>query len=278
MRVVNFFRTTILLATLTAIFIGVGFLIGGFFGASMALIIALAINFFSYWYSDKIILKVYKAVPLKNEKIEAMVKEISKKAGISPPKLYYIKTDVPNAFATGRNDKNSCVVITSGLINTLEDNEIKGVLAHEISHIKNRDILVSTIAATIGGAISYLANIAWYSLFFSSEDRNSLILLPLIFLAPVAALVVQMGISRGREYLADYSAGLTTKDPLSLASALRKIEEFVSKNPIRGNHATSHLFIVNPFRADSLSRLFSTHPSTRSRISKLEELNNRLNR
>lgn len=277
MRLASFFRTTILLATLTAIFIGAGFLIGGFFGAILALVLALGINFFSYWYSDKIVLKVYKAKPLKNEQLENMVVDIAKKSNISKPKLYYINTNIPNAFATGRNDKNSCVVVTSGLIENLEKEEIKGVIAHEISHIKNRDVLVSTIAATLGGAVSYLANIAWYSLFFAGEERNSIILLPLLFLAPVAALLIQMGISRGREYLADYAAGTTTKDPLSLARALEKIEDFVSKTPARGNQATSHLFIVNPFKKDTLSKMFSTHPPTRSRISRLEELHNRLN-
>ena len=219
----SLFRTTILLATLTAIFIGAGFLIGGSGGAIIAFILALVINFFSYWYSDKIVLKMYKARPLKNKKLEMIAEDIAKKSNIRKPKLYYMDTEVPNAFATGRNDKNSCVVVTSGLIKNLEENEIKGVLAHEISHIKNKDVLVSTIAATLGGAISYLANIAWYNLFFSQEERNSIILLPLLFLAPIAALIVQMGISRGREHLADYTAGTTTKDPLSLARALEKI-------------------------------------------------------
>jgi heat shock protein HtpX len=278
MRLASFFRTTILLATLTAIFLGVGFLIGGFLGATLALIIAFGINFFSYWYSHKIILSLYKAKPFKNRELEEMVDELSKKAEIRKPRLYLIDTDIPNAFATGRNDKNACIAVTSGLIQNLNKEEIKGVLAHELSHIKNKDVLVSTIAATIGGAISYLANIAWYSLFFSQEDRNSLILLPLLFLAPIGALLVQMGISRGREYMADYSAGVITRDPLSLANALRKIEGAVSKNPIKGNHATSHLFIVNPFKVDSLSKLFSTHPSTKDRIRRLEELNVKLNK
>jgi len=276
MKLANFFRTTILLSTLTAIFLGFGFLIGGVFGATLALIIALFLNFFSYWYSHKIVLSIYRAKPLNNAELKEIIEKLAKKTGIKRPKLYYIDSPIPNAFATGRNDKNSCVVVTHGLLENLEKDEIKGVLAHEIAHIKNRDVLISTIAATIGGAISYLANLAWYSLFFSQEERNSIILLPLLFLAPIAALLVQMSISRGREYLADYYAGTTTKDPLSLASALKKIEEFVSRNPMRGNHATSHLFIVNPFKVDSLARLFSTHPSTEDRIKKLEELGKKL--
>jgi heat shock protein HtpX len=272
MKIINFFRTTILLATLTAILLGFGYLIGGFFGAAIALIFAFILNFFSYWYSHKIVLSIYRAKPIKNKELEKIVSELAEKAEINKPGLYLIETEIPNAFATGRNDKNSCVVVTRGLLESLNKNEIRAVLAHEISHIKNRDVLVSTVAATIGGAISYLAQIAWYNVFFSQEERNSLILLPLLFLAPIAALLVQLAISRGREYLADYSGAIITKDPISLARALEKIESFVLRNPMKGNHATSHLFIVNPFRADSLSKLFSTHPSTEDRIRKLEEL------
>jgi len=272
MKIINFFKTTVLLGLLTAILLGIGYFAGGFLGATIALIFAFVLNFFSYWYSHKIVLSIYRAKPIRDKILDEMVSELAEKANINKPNLYIIETEIPNAFATGRNDKNSCIVVTRGLLENLNKNEIRAVLSHEISHIKNRDVLVSTVAATIGGAISYLANIAWYNIFFPQEDRNSLILLPLLFLAPIAALLIQLAISRGREYLADYSGAIITKDPLSLAHALRKIENFILRNPLRGNHATSHLFIVNPFRGDALSKLFSTHPSTEDRIRKLEEL------
>jgi len=268
----SFFRTTLLLSLLTGIFLGAGFLIAGISGAVIALFFAAFFNFFSYWYSDKIVLNMYGAKKLKNEEIEEIVSKLAKKAKIQKPKLYLINTLVPNAFATGRNEKNSAIVVTKGLINSLDKEEIEGVLAHEISHIKNHDILISTMAATIGGAISFLANIAWWSLFIGDSNRDGLIFLPLLIFAPIGAAIVQLAISRTREYEADYSAGIITKNPLGLANALRKIESFVLANPIRGNSATSHLFIVNPFKADAISKLFSTHPKTEDRIKRLEEL------
>ncbi len=167
-------------------------------------------------------------------------------------------------------------MVTKGLIDNLDKEEIEGVLAHELSHIKNHDILISTMAATIGGAISFLANIAWWSLFMGDSDRNSLMFIPLLILAPVGAMIVQLAISRTREYGADYSAGIITKNPTGLAKALKKIEGFVKLNPTKGNAATSHLFIVNPFKADAISKLFSTHPSTEERIKRLEELSKNL--
>ncbi len=269
-------KTTLLLGLLTGIFLGAGFLVAGFFGAVIALFFAFFLNFFSYWYSDKIVLKIYRAKQLKNSEIEEIVSKLAKKAEISKPKLYSIETSIPNAFATGRNEKNSAVVVTKGLIDNLDKEEIEGVLAHELSHIKNHDILISTMAATIGGAISFLANIAWWSLFMGNSDRNSLMLIPLLILAPVGAMIVQLAISRTREYGADYSAGIITKNPTGLAKALKKIEGFVKSNPVKGNAATSHLFIVNPFKADAISKLFSTHPSTEERIKRLEELSKNL--
>jgi len=270
--IMSFFRTTLLLSLLTGIFLGAGFLIAGISGAVIALFFAVFLNFFSYWYSDKIVLNMYGAKKLKNEEIEEIVSKLAKKAKIPEPELYSIDASVPNAFATGRNEKNSAIVVTRGLINSLDKEEIEGVLAHEISHIKNRDILISTMAATIGGAISFLANMAWWSLFVGDSNRDNLIFLPLLIFAPIGATIVQLAISRTREYEADHSAGIITKNPLSLANALRKIESFVKTNPIRGNSATSHLFIVNPFKADAISKLFSTHPKTEDRIKRLEEL------
>ncbi|MCK4428756.1 MAG: M48 family metalloprotease, partial [Candidatus Aenigmarchaeota archaeon] len=228
------------------------------------------------WYSDKIVLKMYRATPLKNAELEEMIHKLAKKAEISPPKLYVMNTPAPNAFATGRNDKNAAVVVSSGLINALDKKEIEGVLAHELSHIKNHDTLISTMAATIGGAISFLANMAWWSLFMGDNDNNSLMFIPLLLLAPIGATIIQLSISRTREYGADQSAGILTKNPSGLASALRKLESFSKANPVRGNPATAHLFIVNPFKADAMSKLFSTHPSTKERIQKLEELEKKL--
>ncbi|OYT43184.1 MAG: protease HtpX [Candidatus Aenigmarchaeota archaeon ex4484_56] len=268
-------RTVLLLGFLTSIFLGAGFLIAGTFGMTVAFIIAVFFNLFSYWYSDKIVLSMYRAKPVKNKEIDNIVEELAEKAKIKKPKLYIVDTKIPNAFATGRNPDNSAIAVTKGLIEELDKDEIEGVLAHEISHIKNRDILISTIAATIGGAISYLVNIAWWSIFAGDRDNN-ILLLPLLLLAPLSATIVQLAISRAREYHADYSAGIITRKPLSLASALRKIENFANSYKIRGNHATSHMFIVNPFRGDSLSKLFSTHPPTYERIKKLEELNKKI--
>ena len=271
-------RTTLLLGLLTGIFLGVGFLLAGVSGAMMALVFAIFMNSFSYWYSDKIVLKMYKATPLKNAELEETVHKLAKKAKITNPKLYLMKSAIPNAFATGRNDKHAAVVVSSGLLNNLEKEEIEGVLAHELSHIKNHDILISSMAATIGGAISFLANMAWWSLFMGDRDNNNLRFLPMLILAPIGATIVQLSISRTREYGADYSAGIITKNPKGLANALRKIEGFAKANPVKGNAATAHLFIINPFKADAMSKLFSTHPSTKDRIQKLEELDKKLNR
>jgi len=269
-------RTTLLFGLLTGIFLGFGFLIAGFLGAMIALFCAFVFNLFSYLYSDKIVLSMYGAKKLENKELEEIVSKLAKKMGIRKPKLYIADISIPNAFATGRNEKNAVVVVTKGLIESLDKEEIECVLAHEFSHIKNRDILISTMAATIGGAISYLANLAWWSLFMSDSEKNNLIFLPLLVLAPIGATLVQLAISRAREYSADYLAGIVTRNPLGLANALRKIEYCISRNPMSGNSGTSHLFIVNPFRADSISKLFSTHPPTEERIRKLEELHREL--
>ncbi len=274
-----FIRTTLLLSLLTGIFLGGGFLIAGVNGAMIALVFAVFMNFFSYWYSDKIVLKMYKATPLKNAELEETVRKLAKEAKIANPKLYLMKSGVPNAFATGRNDKHAAVVVSSGLLNNLDKEEIEGVLAHELSHIKNHDILISSMAATMGGAISFLANMAWWNMFLGGDqDNNSLMFLPMLILAPISATIVQLSISRTREYGADYSAGVLTKNPKGLANALRKLENFASANPVKGNAATAHLFIINPFKADAMSKLFSTHPSTKERIQKLEELEKKLHR
>ncbi len=255
-------RTALLLGTLTAIFLLVGYIFAGIAGASIAFILALLLNFVSYWYSDKFVLKIYRAKKYENKKIQNMIERLAKKLDIPTPPLYIVSMDVPNAFATGRSPKHSAVAVTQGLLDTLTDEEIEGVLAHEISHIKNRDTLVSTMAATIAGAISWLA----YAFYFSGdEDRHPLSFVFLFILAPLAAMLVQLAISRSREYGAD-KTGAMMANPLKLADALEKISASAKARPISGNSSTAHLFIVNPFSAGSLASLFSTHPSTEDRV------------
>lgn len=270
-------RTAALLGLLTGILLVIGFFIAGFTGMTLFLIIAFLINFIAYWYSDKIVLSMYRAkeIPKNSEpKLHGIVEGLAKEAKIPKPKIYLIKTETLNAFATGRSPKHAAVAMTSGLMNTLEWDEIEGVLSHEIAHIKSRDTLTSTIAATVAGAIAYIAQIAWWSMFFGGGRRQggSALLFPLIILAPVAAMLVQLAISRTREYKADYTGAVISKKPLRLASALEKISNSVARNPMRGNAATSHLFIVNPFKGDSFVSLFSTHPSVESRVAKLKEI------
>ncbi|MBI4162444.1 MAG: zinc metalloprotease HtpX [Candidatus Aenigmarchaeota archaeon] len=255
-------RTALLLGTLTAIFLLVGYIFAGIAGATIALVLALLLNFVSYWYSDSFVLKLYKAKKYENKKIQAIIEKIAKKAEIPVPPLYIVDMKVPNAFATGRSPKHSAVAVTKGLMDTLTDEEIEGVLAHEMSHIKNRDTLVSTMAATIAGAISWLA----YAFYFSNnEEKSPLSFVFLFILAPFAAMLIQLAVSRSREYGAD-KTGAMMADPLKLADALEKISASAKSMPIAGNSSTAHLFIINPFRAGALTGLFSTHPSTESRV------------
>ena len=270
-----FLRTVLLLGLLTGMFLAVGYALGGIAGMSAALIFAGLMNFFAYWHSDRIVLAMYGAKPLSDSEIEAMVEKLAKEARIPVPKLFIAELRVPNAFATGRNPEHAAICVTRGLVELLERDEIEAVLSHEIAHIKNRDTLVSTLAATLGGAISYLAQIAWFSL-FGEDEREAIFLLPLLILAPLAATIIQLAISRGREFLADRTGAMLCKKPLSLASALRKISGIAEANPLRGNFATSHLWIVNPFSSDSFAKLFSTHPPVEERVKKLEELAEKL--
>ncbi len=269
-----FLRTAALLGLLTGVLLAAGFFFAGFTGMTLALIFAVFINFISYWFSDKIVLSMYRAKPLEDKKLDSIVEKLAKEANIPKPKLYTVKAPIPNAFATGRNPKNSAVVVTDGLLNTLDEEEIEGVLAHELSHIKNRDTLVSVMAATIAGAISFLAQMAWYSLIFGNRRQGggSLVLLPLLILAPLAAILIQLAISRGREFHADYTGAIISKKPLALASALEKISHEAKARPMSGNSATSHLWIVNPFKGDNFVKLFMTHPETSERIKRLKEI------
>lgn len=272
------FRTALLLGLLTGILLAIGFLIAGIDGMTFALIFAFIMNFVMYWFSDKIVLAIYRAKEIqKNEdvRLHETVEKLAREAKIPKPRVYIVNNATPNAFATGRSPSHAAVAVTSGLLETLSWDEIEGVLGHEIGHIKARDTLTSTIAATVAGAIGYIAQIAWYSLFFGGDRRRgggSVLFLPLIFLAPVAATLIQLAISRSREYVADKNGALFSKKPLSLASALEKISAIAARHPMRGNAATSHLFIVNPFKADTLVNMFSTHPPVQERVKRLKEI------
>ena len=269
-----YFKTILLIGVLTSLFLFLGKLVAGEIGMYIALIIALAINFISYYFSDKIVLSYYKAQEINSGEIYDIVKEVAFKAGIPMPRVYIIDEDQPNAFATGRNPSNSAVAITTGLINLLNYNEIRGVIAHEIAHIKNRDILISTIAAGIASAINFIIDIFQWTLFFKrDEEENHLNIfsyLLILILGPIIALIIQMAVSRTREYLADETGANIINDPISLAKALEKLHYYASNIPLaRQNLATNHLFIVNP---GSLLNLFSTHPPIENRIKRLYKL------
>ncbi|MDI6798596.1 MAG: zinc metalloprotease HtpX [Candidatus Aenigmarchaeota archaeon] len=271
-------RTALLFGLLTGILLAIGYLFAGFAGMTLFLIIAFVINFSAYWFSDRIVLSMYKAKEITKSdepKLHEIVENLAEEAGIPKPRVYLVRSESPNAFATGRSPKNAAVAVTSGLLDNLNWDEVEGVLSHEIAHIKSRDTLTSTIAATIAGAIAYIAQMAWWSMFLGDRRRGSggsIMLLPLIILAPLAATLVQLAISRTREYKADRNGSILSKKPLSLASALKKISEAASRNPMRGNAATSHLFIVNPFKGDSFVNLFSTHPPVAERVKRLEQM------
>lgn len=277
----SFFRTALLLGFLTGILLTIGWLWQGTTGMTYFLAIAFIINFLSYWFSDKIVLAMYRAKPIQKSdepELHEIVENLSKEMKMPKPKIYLVNMPILNAFATGRSPKKAAVAVTSGLLKHLNSDEIEGVLSHELSHVKNRDTLTSTIAATIAGVISYIAQIAWYSLFMGGNRRQGggLIFLPLVMLAPIAAMLIQLAISRTREFAADRTGALISKRPLSLASALEKISKVSKQHPIAGNDATAHLWIVNPFKGDALMRLFSTHPPVEIRIQKLKELKKEL--
>ena len=272
----SFLRTAALLGLLTVVLLAIGFFWAGIQGMTVFFVIALGLNFISYWFSDKIVLAMYRAKPISKSdepKLHEMVGRLADEMNIPKPKLYLVNLPILNAFATGRSPKHAAVAVTARLMKQLNWDEIEGVISHELSHVKNSDTLTSTIAATIAGAIAYIAQMAWWGAFGGEKRQgSSAILLPLIILAPLAATLVQLAITRTREYAADKTGALASKKPLALASALDKISKVASHYPLQGNSATSHLFIVNPFRGDALVNLFSTHPSVESRIKKLREL------
>ena len=275
----NQIRTTILLAVMTALILWIGQLFGGRQGMIIALLLAAGMNFFSYWYSDKIVLKMYRAQeasPQQAPELYEMVQTLSRNAGLPMPKLYIIPNDAPNAFATGRNPEHAVVAVTRGLLNIMDRDEVAGVLAHEMAHVKNRDILIGSIAATMAGAIMVLASMArWSALFGGGGGRDdeggggAIGLIAMSLLAPFAAMIIQMAISRSREYLADATGAGFAGTPEGLARALDKLGQYSKKIPMNANPSTAHMFIVNPLSGRSLMSLFSTHPPLEERIARL---------
>lgn len=277
----NTLKTTFLMALLTVLLVTAGGALGGESGLVAAFLFALVMNGVSYWFSDKIVLRMYGAKQIGPEeapKLYRIVQELALRVQMPLPKLYLIPQETPNAFATGRNEKNAAVAVTQGILRILDEAELRGVLAHELSHIKNRDILVGTIAATMAGAISILANMAHWGMIFggrSSEQREGghpIVALAMIIIAPLAALLVHMAISRSREFGADTTGAAISADPLSLANALRKLQHGVERIPMEANPATAHMFIVNPLIGGGLMTLFSTHPPMEERIRRLENM------
>jgi len=263
-------------------FILIGYLIGHFFmgdwitATIMFLVIAAVFNLVAYFYSHKFILKAYKAKIVDESeapRLYNIVKQIAYEADIEMPKVAIMPMSIPNAFATGRNEKNAVVAATEGLLSRLNDEELKGVMAHEIAHIKNRDMLVMSVAATLAGAIAFMARMAWFQLFFGRRRGGNPILLVALILAPIGAMVIKMAISRKREYYADEQGAKISKNPNALADALEKLQAESNRNPLkRGNPSTASLFIVNPFKSDGFVRLFSTHPPMEKRVEKLREM------
>ena len=276
----NTLKTMVLLVTLTVLFIFIGALLGGRSGMTIALFIALAMNFFAYWFSDKIVLGMYGAREVSEAEapeLYSIVRTLSQKAGLPIPKVYIIDADQPNAFATGRNPRHGAVAVTTGIMRLLDRNELAGVISHELAHIKNRDILVSTIAATIAGAISYLAQMAQWAMIFGGrrdddEGGNPIAAFVMMIVAPIAAMLVQLAISRTREYGADAGGARIVGNPLYLANALKKLHYASQRIPLEANPATSHMFIVNPLSGGGFAKLFSTHPPIEERIARLEAM------
>lgn len=278
----NGLKTALLLGLLTAIILGIGQLVGGRQGMIIAFFLAAVINFVSYWFSDRIVLAMYRAQPVESEQapeLYEMLRDLTLRNNLPMLRLYIIPSDSPNAFATGRDPEHAVVAVTQGILRLLTREELKGVLAHELSHVRNRDILISSIAATLAGAIIMIARIAQFGLYFGGfggrdDDRgtNPFALLLMAILAPLAAMLIQFAISRSREYAADESGAKMVGNPAALASALEKLQNASKRIPLEANPATSHLFIVKPFSGSVLINLFSTHPPTEKRIQRLRNL------
>jgi heat shock protein HtpX len=276
----NYARTALLLAALTGLFLAVGYLIGGQGGMIVALVIALGMNFFAYWNSDKLVLRMHGAQEVdaaSAPRLFGIVRDLAQRGNLPMPRVYIMQTAQPNAFATGRNPENAAVAVTTGLLDRLNEQEIAGVLAHELAHVRNRDTLTMTITATLAGAIGMLANFGMF--FGGSNDRNNPLgiigVLAAAILAPLLAVLVQMAISRSREFEADRGGAVISGQPLALASALAKIHnasQQIDNHRAEANPATAHMFIINPLHAHAVDGLFRTHPSTEERIRRLQEL------
>jgi heat shock protein HtpX len=274
----NQFRTFILLGAMTLLIVFIGKALGGQQGMIMAFILALGMNFFSYWFSDKIVLKMYRAqeiTPQQAPDLYRMVEELARRAQLPMPKVYLIPQDTPNAFATGRNPEHAVVAVTQGLLQLMEPEEVRGVLAHELAHVNNRDILIGSIAATLSGAIMIMANMAKWGAIFGghrggdARGGGGLAAIALAIIAPIAAMVIQMAISRRREYLADATGAKFAGHSEGLARALEKLGGYSRQKPMQANPSTAHMFIVNPLSGRSLMSLFSTHPPLEERIARL---------
>ena len=275
-------KTFFLMVLLTIIFVGLGSMIGGQNGAMVAFSVAIVMNFISYWFCDRIVLAMYKATEVTESQapqLYSLVGSLAQKAGIPMPRVYMIESESPNAFATGRNPSHSVVAVTTGIMRILNRNELEGVLAHEISHVKHRDILIQTVAAVMAGAITMLANFARFSAFFGGgrddDDNGGNIVSVILFsmVAAFAAMLIQLAISRSREYLADEGGAHLAGNPLYLAEALKRLQAGVAYAPMNdANPSTAHMFIVNPFTAKGVLALFSTHPPIEERIERLEHM------
>lgn len=278
----NGFKTAILMTLMMVLFLFVGNVLGGQQGMMMAFIFSLAMNFGAYWFSDKIVLTMYRAHQVTREdqpQLFDMVEKLASKAELPMPKVYIMENPTPNAFATGRNPNNSAVAVTTGIMKILNREELEGVIAHELTHIKNRDILVGTIAATLVGTITFLARMAGYAAMFGGSSRdndrsgNAFYQLALLIIAPIAAVLIQMAISRSREYMADEGGAQISGKPMGLANALGKLSQANKMIPMAHAGASSaHMFIVNPLSGKSMMKLFSTHPPIEERIERLKEI------
>jgi len=279
----NYLKTGLLLAALTMLFVWIGGYFGGNIGAIYAFIFALLINFGAYWFSDKIVLSMYSAKEVEPGEVPELyniVRELTSNAKLPMPRVYIAPQNSPNAFATGRNPKHAAVCVTQGILNILSREELKGVIAHELAHIKNRDTLIMTVAATIAGAITMLASWARWAAIFGgfgsrggrSRNSNMLGYIFMLIVAPLAAMLIQLAISRSREYAADRRAVSVARSAAGLASALLKLEKGAKAHPMHVNHATAHLFIVNPLRGGGIAGLFSTHPPIQERVKRLQNI------
>jgi heat shock protein HtpX len=277
----NTTKTVFLMALMTVLLVFVGGLLGGRGGMMMAFVFAVIMNFGTYWFSDKIVLSMYKAKEIQasdSPQLFQITQELCQSAGLPMPKVYLIPSEQPNAFATGRDPQHAAVAVTEGMLRMLSADELRGVIGHELAHVKHRDILIGTVAATIAGAISMIANMAQWAMIFGgrgSDDReggNPIAAIALMIFAPIAAMLIQMAISRSREFLADEGGAQMAGNPLSLANALRKLDSASKRIPMHATPSTAHMFIVSPLTGGGILKLFSTHPPMEDRIARLEAM------